>query len=326
MDERCRQRTAVLESALRTLPGSTPYENRRRLNVGGAFEGMTLAEFLAARHPHIDASVWQASADAGRLEVDGHVVRSLARCVRAGNQLVHVIPDEVEPDVASELRFVHEDDHIVVLDKPAPLPVHPSGRFNKNTVVGLLAHAFDGWRLHPVHRLDADTTGVLVLAKTPVAARQLGAQFEARTVVKRYFARVHGSTPRRFCCEAPVARRPNDEGKRTTGAGAVALTQFWTLRRGPTTSVVAAWPRSGRTNQIRVHLAEMGHPIVGDQAYGPDALAEFQSGGSLCLHADALRFRHPADGRTLRFEATRPGWTAEAPEVSTSAADASSNG
>ena len=298
---------------MRTLPGSVPYENRRRLNVGGAFEGMSLAEFLAARHPHIDASVWRASADAGRLEIDGQPAHALDRPVRAGNQLVHIIPDEVEPFVSASLRFIHEDDDIVVLDKPAPLPVHPSGRFNKNTVVGLLAHAFEGWRLHPVHRLDADTTGVLLLAKNPTAARHLGAQFEARTVVKRYLAEVHGSTDRRFACETPIGRRPNHEGKRSTGSGATALTQFWTLRRGAATSVVAAWPRSGRTNQIRVHLAEMRHPIVGDQAYGLDALDEFQSGGSLHLHADALRIRHPADERWVRFEAARPDWSTDRP-------------
>ncbi|MCR9165214.1 MAG: RluA family pseudouridine synthase [Nannocystaceae bacterium] len=308
MDERCRQRNAALASALQPLPGSTPYENRRRLNVGGAFEGMTLAEFLAAKHPHIDGCVWQRSAQAGRLEVDGRRVPELGRVVRAGNQIVHVIPGEVEPDVATSLRFVHEDDQLVVLDKPAPLPVHPSGRFNKNTVVGLLAHAFDGWRVHPVHRLDADTTGVLVLAKDRVAARHLGVQFEARTVVKRYLAKVHGATSGRFRCTAPVGRRPNALGKRSAGAGAPALTHFFTLRADATTSVVAAWPRSGRTNQIRVHLAALGHPIVGDRAYGPDAQGEFQSGGALCLHADALRLRHPADDRWVRFSASRPAW------------------
>lgn len=273
---------------------------------------MTLVEFLAAKHPHIKPRVWQESAEAGRLHVDGQVTRSLARMVRAGNQLVHVIPNEVEPAVSSSLRFIHEDDHVIVLDKPAPLPVHPSGRFNKNTVVGLLAHAFEGWRLHPVHRLDADTTGVLVLAKDPAAARHLGAQFEARTVVKRYLAKVHGSTRRRFRCDTPIGRNPNAEGKRSAGTGAAALTQFWTLRRGLSTSVVAAWPRSGRTNQIRVHLAEAGHPIVGDLAYGRHALNEFHSGGSLCLHADTLRFRHPADGRRVRFDAARPAWSTDA--------------
>lgn len=309
MDERCRQRNAVLLSALHTLPGSTPYENRRRLNVGGAYDGLRLGEFLQARHGHIDASVWRASVQAGRLEVDGRIVHDLSHTVRAGNQLVHVIPDEVEPEVSASLRFVHEDDDLVVLDKPAPLPVHPSGRFNKNTVLGLLAHAFDGWRVHPVHRLDADTTGVLVLAKHPAAARHLGAQFEARTVGKRYLAQVHGASPRRFDIDRAIGRRPDDDGKRTTGHGAAALTRFWTLRQGPRTSIVAAWPRSGRTNQIRVHLADAGHPIVGDRAYGPNAHGEFQSGGALCLHADSLRVRHPANDRWVRFDAMRPSWS-----------------
>lgn len=306
----CHQRNEALAAGLRVLPGSIPYTNRRRLNVGGDFDGLTLAAFLARRHPHIDASIWQASLSGARLELDGRVVESLQRQVRAGNQLVHVIEGQVEPDVSAVLRFLHEDEDMVVLSKPAPLPVHPSGRFNKNTVVGLMASVFDDFRLLPVHRLDADTTGVLVLAKHPTAARKLGAQFEARTVGKRYLARVHGSPPRRFTGTASIARKPNSAGKRTTRRGAPALTHFWTLRPG-SESLVAAWPRSGRTNQIRLHLRDAGHPIVGDQAYGHNAQDEFQSGGALCLHADAIRLRQPSSGRWVRFDAPRPEWASE---------------
>lgn len=307
MDDRCRRRNEALASGLDPLPGAHPYENRRRLNVSAAFDGLSLGQFLAARHGHIAAAVWRASMEAGRLELDGRVVRSLELRVRAGNQLVHVIENEVEPAVSAALRVVFEDDDLVVLDKPAPLPVHPSGRFNKNTVVGLLAHVFDDLRVHPVHRLDADTTGVLVMAKHPSAARHLGAQFEARTVGKRYLARVHGRPPRRFDVTSAVSRGPDARGKRRTGEGAAALTRFWTLRE----ALVAAWPRSGRTNQIRVHLAEAGYPIVGDQAYGPDAREEFESGAPLCLHADAIRLRHPRTERWVRFSARRPAWASK---------------
>lgn len=288
------------------LPGATPYVNRRRLSVGGAYDGLTLRSFLARRHAHLHAGVWLDACAQERLEVDGRVVTDLDRVVRAGNQLVHVIEGVVEPDVCSALRFVHEDDDLVVLSKPAPLPVHPSGRFNKNTVLGLIAHVFDDLRPHPVHRLDADTTGVLVLAKHPAAARHVGAQFEARTVHKRYLARVHGATPRRFECRRRVARVPDHRGKRAAGTGAPALTHFFTLIPGET-SLLAAWPRSGRTNQIRVHLADLGHPIVGDRAYAGDD--EFCSGTvGLKLHAEAIRLRHPRDDRWWRFVVERPAW------------------
>jgi len=306
----CEQRNEALAAGLRVLPGSIPYTNRRRLNVGGRFDGMTLGEFLANRHPHIDASLWRESLTGGRLELEGRVVRTLEQRIRGGNRLVHVIEGQVEPEVCPEVRFIHEDEDLVVLAKPAPLPVHPSGRFNKNTVLGLIASVFDDLQILPVHRLDADTTGVLVLAKHPAAARGLGSQFEARTVGKRYLARVHGRSPRRFEGTAPIARGPDSTGKRTTTSGASALTRFWTLCPG-SQSLVAAWPRSGRTNQIRLHLRDAGHPIVGDRAYGPDADDQFQSGGALCLHADAIRLRHPVSDRRIRFDAPRPAWASE---------------
>ncbi len=299
-------------AGLRVLPGSVPYTNRRRLSVGGPYDGLPLREFLALRHRHIDADVWIRALRERRLEVDGRAVTSMLQPVRAGNVLVHVLHGEVEPAVNAALRVLHEDEALLVLSKPAPLPVHPSGRFNKNTVLGLLAAACGGLRVHPVHRLDADTTGVLVLAKSVLAARSLGAQFEARTVRKRYLTLVHGRVqPRRFEVDAPVSQGPDRMGKRTAGAGASALTQLWTLRHTDEASLLAAWPRSGRTNQIRVHLAHVGHPIVGDRVYGPDAAAEFQSGGPLRLHADALTLRHPLSDETVCFVAERPAWASE---------------
>ncbi len=294
------------------LPGSVPYTNRRRLNVGGRYDGLTLADFLARRHAHIDPSVWAHSASAGRLEVDGVVVRDLERIVRAGNQLVHVIPDEVEPRVAHDLRVVHEDEHLLALHKPAPLPVHPSGRFNKNTVIGLLALACPDLTPHPVHRLDADTTGLLLMAKTPEAARHLGAQFEARNVDKRYLARVLGEPKQdAWTIDRPVRRSPDGAGKRTATEGAAARTDVRLMERGAE-SLLEVVPSSGRTNQIRVHLAADGLPIVGDQAYGPDAHDAFMSGGPLCLHAWRITVRHPADERLCTFTAPPPAWASAA--------------
>ncbi len=307
-DDHCRWRTARLAERVTPLPGSIPYENRRPLSVAGPYDGLPLATFLARRHPHIDPAQWAVSASEGRLEVDGRVVWTLDRVVRAGNRIVHVIPAQTEPDVATAIRFLYEDADIVALDKPAPLPVHPSGRFNKNTVLGLLATAFDDLHLHPVHRLDADTTGVLLLAKHRVAARRLGAQFEARTVAKLYLALVQGvAPPGEFESDAPVRKGLDARGKRAVGAGVWALTRFETLRSGPR-SLVTARPHSGRTNQIRVHLAALGLPIVGDLAYGSDASGDFISGGALCLHAHALELQHPGTNEPLRLNAPRPDW------------------
>ncbi|MEM6291262.1 MAG: RluA family pseudouridine synthase [Myxococcota bacterium] len=297
---------------IRVLPGSVPYTNRRRLNVGGRFDGLTLADFLAQRHAHIEASVWAASASAGRLEIDGAPVHDLERIVRAGNQLVHIIPDEVEPPVAHDLRVVYEDPQLLALHKPAPLPVHPSGRFNKNTVVGLLAVACPDLAPHPVHRLDADTTGLLLMAKTPEAARHLGAQFEARRVDKRYLARIHGAPlPDAWTIDRPVRRSPDATGKRTATEGAAARTHVRVVERGAE-SLIEVAPSSGRTNQIRVHLAADEHPIVGDQAYGPDAQDAFMSGGPLCLHAWSITVRHPDDERLCTFTAPPPAWASTA--------------
>ena len=286
------------------------------MNVGMVYDGETLERFLATSHPHIAVDVWVQRARLNRLTIDGRAIRDLDVKVRAGNRIVHTISQEIEPEVSVDLRFLYEDEALMVLSKPAPLAVHPCGRYNRNSLLPLLAHVFGDNEWRPVHRLDADTTGLLVLAKTPAAARHLGRQFEARTVAKLYLARVASVPPEpRFSCDLAVTDAPGLLGKRSThaapkegGSGSAgAFTAFEHIATLGRESLVTAAPSSGRTNQIRVHLAALGLPIVGDDAYSSNE--EFTTGRTtLCLHAWRLAFKHPDDDRLLAFEDQRPVW------------------
>lgn len=316
----CQQRTEEFQRKALPLPGSVPRDNLRPMNVALAHEGKSLRAFLMDLHPHIDLTVWQLRAHEGHLHVDGRRVYDFDQPVRAGNRVVHTIAQEVEPDVSVNLRFLYEDDALAVVSKPAPLAIHPCGRYNRNSLLPLLCHVFGAQPWHPVHRLDADTTGLLVLAKTPSAARHLGKQFEARTVKKLYLARVVG-TPQstHFSCDLQITNAPGKAGKRTahdanSGGGqllAPAFTEFEHLATLVDQSLVSAAPSSGRTNQIRVHLAALGLPIVGDDSHSTSN--EFTSGRtSLCLHAWQLAFRHPADEEMLQFEDSAPAFAENA--------------
>lgn len=306
-----RTRADALARVVTPLPGSIPYVNRRPLTVAGRYDGWTLEAWLADRHPHIARAVWAASVAERRLEVDGRVASSLATPVRAGCRVVHSMPGTVEPPVHPGIEFLHEDEALLVLGKPAPLPVHPSGRFHKNTLTALLALACPDLDLRLVHRLDADTTGVMVLAKTRAAARSLAAQFEQGRVHKEYLAWVEGVTPLSFARRDPVARHPHALGRRAVGPqGRAAETRCERLRADDGRSLLLVRPQSGRTNQIRVHLAAAGYPIVGDAAYGggparPEVLTT--ASGGLCLHAWRLGFDHPS-GERRTFVAAPPTW------------------
>lgn len=282
------------------------------MGVGGRFDGQTVGAFLTGTHRHHDLEFWRQRALLGRLEHDGRIVRDLEAPVRAGNQVVHVIVDEVEPVVDARIEFLFEDEFLIVVRKPAPLPVHPCGRFNKNSLTRLLQYAFDDLDPRPVHRLDADTTGLLVLAKTRAAAHHLARQFERRTVDKVYLARVHGIAPQRvFSCTESIAHRPGAGGKRHSVAdGQISRTDFEVVRTYAEETLVAARLHTGRTNQIRVHLASLGLPIVGDHAYGPAQASEpFISGRSqLLLHAWRMSLCHPQDDRLLELEDELPVW------------------
>ncbi len=236
--------------------------------------------------------------------------------MRAGEQYLHRMPATSEPDVNAAIRMLHEDEAMVVVDKPAPLPLHPSGRFNRNTLQWILNEVYYPQKLRPVHRLDANTTGVVVLARTRQYAARLHSQFATGSVEKLYIARIQGHPPmNEFACDAPIGSRTTSLGARAVDEdGQPARTEFGVIEKlADGNSLVWARPISGRTNQIRVHLWQLGWPIVGEQAYLADGeLGETQTHGigdpPLCLHALRIAFDHPLTSERMTFECEPPSW------------------
>jgi 23S rRNA pseudouridine1911/1915/1917 synthase len=246
------------------------------------------------------------------------------RAVRAGERVTLAIPDPEPLALTPEpipLDVLYEDEHLLVLNKPAGLVVHPgAGRATGTLVHALLAHCRDlpgiGGVERPgiVHRLDRDTSGAMVVAKSETAHRSLSAQFKSRVVRKRYVALVHGVMRKDAGrIEAAIGRREHDRkrmGVRSRG-GREARTAYRVLRRFADMTLVEASLETGRTHQIRVHLAHIGHPVIGDAMYGGrrerrSATSDQARAERQMLHAWRLGFRHPETGAWLEFTAPIP--------------------
>jgi len=208
------------------------------------------------------------------------------------------------------VRVVHDDDDIVVADKPAGLLTIGTDRERHRT---LYRRLFDterrrrpGGRVFVVHRLDRDASGLLVFAKSEKAKRLLQAQFHDHTASRTYHAVVHGSYPRNkdvlksYLAENRALRMYVTPDPRR---GKLAITRVRVLRRAPSATLLEVVLESGRKHQIRVHLAETGHPLLGDRRYGEDRAGPI---GRLALHAVALELEHPATGERMRFESRLP--------------------
>jgi 23S rRNA pseudouridine1911/1915/1917 synthase len=249
--------------------------------------------------------------------------------VSAGEEISVTIPPP-EPSTAVPedipLQVLFEDSDLIVVNKPAGIRVHPGAGVSSGTLVnGLLAHCSDlsgiGGEIRPgiVHRIDKDTSGILVVAKNDASHEALAVQFRNHTIKRVYLALVFGS-PRtdKGRVESVIGRHPVDRKKMSGSArhGRHAVTHWKVLKRFPEVTLLELRLETGRTHQIRVHMSESGHPLVGDPVYGGTARAaglrssEFRSMvkkfGRQALHARTLGFRHPSSGEYLEFNSELP--------------------
>jgi 23S rRNA pseudouridine1911/1915/1917 synthase len=255
----------------------------------------------------------------GRVLVNGMAGRP-ARIVRAGES-IEVTPAEPAPLHASPedipLHVLYEDQDLVAIDKPAGMVVHAGAGIHAGTLVNALLHRFAalsgvGGALRPgiVHRLDRYTSGVLLVAKNDGAHQSLAAQFSGRQVEKTYIALVHGKVKAETGrIERPIARDPAHRTRMTArlGEGRAAWSEYRVVRRLERFTLLEVRIGTGRTHQIRVHLAALGHPVAGDTLYGAPAKVEGMPPlGRHFLHAHRIRFRSPSTGEEVTVESPLP--------------------
>jgi 23S rRNA pseudouridine1911/1915/1917 synthase len=281
--------------------------------VSGAEAGELALEFHVRRFKHSSREEWRARFAAGAIRRNGRVATE-DEVLASGDKLEFWREPWDEPAAPQDFTVVFEDEDVLALEKPAGLQVLPAGPFSRSTLLELVrASAPERASAAPAHRLGRGTSGLIVFGKSTRARRALAHDFRTFAVQKTYLAWAEGSAlSASLHARQPIGTRPH--GPLTLACvepdGQPSLTRLRVLRRERERMLIAAQPITGRANQIRIHSAACGAPLVGDPLYGPGGVPKSNAtaaAGGYLLHAAALSFRHPADGRRIKLR-SRPAW------------------
>ncbi len=280
--------------------------------ISSQYHGQTLLSHLADLYPHSTPQAWQQKLNNGEVTLNG-VTATGSESVVLGQTLVWNRPPWVEPDAPRHFEVLFEDTHLLAVNKPGGLPTLPGGGFMENTLLRLVQARTPG--ANPVHRLGRATTGVVLFAKTPQAAANLFANWNTPKIQKIYRALAQNVAPQDFYeILTPIGLVPHPLigsvwAAHPGGKPSKSLATVISRGRGTTTFEVCL--HSGRPHQIRIHLASIGHPLVGDPLYGTtgmplENLPGLPGDGGYLLHAHYLRFQHPVTGELIHLEAALP--------------------
>ena len=284
-----------------------------RTRVSPEAAGASVLAFHVARYRHSDEATWRAAIALGRVLVNGRRVDP-EQPLAVGDELEFHRPPWREPDAPDSFAVAFEDEHVLVVVKPANLQVLPAGPFSARTLLALVRSS-DASRnaAAPAHRLGRGTSGLIAFGKTAEARSSLSRQLRELSLGKTYLAWTSGARlPSSFAARQPIARVPH--GPLTIHAaasqGRPSLTRVRVLRRVAERTLVAAQPITGRPDQIRIHLAAAGAPIVGDPLFGPGGVPKSDAppgAGGYLLHSAGLKFTHPQSGARVTLRSL-PDW------------------
>jgi len=291
-------------------------KEKRSFLINPQEEDIRIDKLLTAKLEGYSRAKIQRLIEMGQVELSGSVIKGNVKG-KAGDIVEIFLPEEEQLQILPEaipLDIIYEDEDLLIINKPQGLVVHPAAGNKQGTLVNALLHYYPPIKevnehLRPgiVHRLDKDTSGLMVVAKNSMSFQKLGAQLKAYQVKRRYLALVYGRIAEDGGkIEAPIGRHPTDRKRMAivNKGGKYALTEYWVKERFEKHSYLEVGLHTGRTHQIRVHLAYIGHPILGDQVYGGK---KKHSGINVqMLHAFQLGLNHPRKGNWLEFTAPLP--------------------